>query len=116
MNQEALQRLEIDRPAAAGALQRLEDFGLLHHAPGQRRVERRQGQRLILKDLHQHAARAKEQHRPKFSVLGAADDQLIAVQRNHRLHGDALKRGVAQLGAHVALDRLKGGAHFVVRA
>ena len=41
-DQELLERRQIDRLAAADALERRVDLGLLHHPPGQGGIERRQ--------------------------------------------------------------------------
>ena len=71
--------------------ERREDPGLLHHPPGQRRVQRRQGQRAVLEDLDELAAGAEEQHRAELRVEAAADDQLVAVEPDHRLDGHALE-------------------------
>ena len=78
-HQELLQGREVDRLAAADALQGRVDPGLLHHPPGQGRVQRRQGQRAVLEDLDELAARAEEQDRAELRVEAAADDQLVAV-------------------------------------
>ena len=80
-DQELLERGQVHRRAAAHALERREDLGLLHHPPRQRGVERRQAQRAILEDLDELAAGAEEQHRAELRVEAAADDQLVAVER-----------------------------------
>ena len=85
------QRIHVHGFAPAHALQRLEDLGPLHHAPGQRGVERRQTERPILEDLDQRTAAAKEQDGTKLAVLAAPDDQLIAVELDHGLNSDALE-------------------------
>ena len=90
-DQELLERGEVDRPAAAHALERREDLGLLHHPPGQRRIERRQAQRAVLEDLDELAAGAEEEHRAELRVEAAADDQLVAVELDHRLDGHAVE-------------------------
>ena len=79
-HQELLQRREVDRRPAAHALERLEDAGPLHHAPRERRGQRRQGEGPVLEDLDELAARAEQQHRPELRVDAAADDELVAVQ------------------------------------
>ena len=100
-HQQLFQRREVHRLAAAHALQRREDLGLLHHAPGQRGVQRRQRQRAVLEDFDQLAAGAEQQHRAELRVEAAAEDQLVAVELDHRLHGDALE----VLGAGLLGDR-----------
>ncbi len=90
-NQKLLERGQVHRRAAAHALERGEDLGLLHHPPGQRGVERRQPQGAVPEDLDELAARAEEQHRAELRVEAAADDQLVAVELDHRLHADALE-------------------------
>ena len=72
-------------------LQRGVDPGLLHHPPGQRGVQRRQRQRAVLEDLDELAAGAEEQDRAELRVEAAADDQLVAVELDHRLDGHALE-------------------------
>ena len=67
------------------------DLGLLHHPAGQRGIERRQGQRAVLEDLDELAAGAEQEHRAELRVEAAADDQLVAVELDHRLHGHALE-------------------------
>ena len=88
-DQQLLERGQVDRLAAAHALERLVDLGLLHHAARQGGVERRQGQRAVLEDLDQLSAQAEQQHRPELRVEAGADDDLVAFQLDHRLHGDA---------------------------
>ena len=80
-HQELLQRAP-GRPAlpAADALQRRVDPGLLHHPPGERRVQRRQGQRAVLEHFDELPAGAEQQHRAELRVEAAAEDQLVAVE------------------------------------
>ena len=75
----SFERRQVHRLAAAHALQRLVDLGLLHHAARQRGVERRQRQRAVLEDFHQLAAGAEQQHRPELRIEAGADDQLVGV-------------------------------------
>ena len=108
-----LQCGQVDRIAPAHTLERLVDLGLLHHAPRQRRVERRQTERAVLEDFDQRAAGAEQQDRPELRVDAAADDQLVAVELDHRLDGDALEMLRADFLADRRLDALEGGAHGV---
>ena len=78
-HQEHFERGQIHRLAAAHAFQRLVDLGLLHHAPRQRGVQRRQAERAVLEDLDQLAAGAEQQHRAELRIEAAADDQLVGV-------------------------------------
>src|SRR5947209_6725223 len=84
-DQELLEGGEVDRLAAAHALERGVDAGLLHHPPRQGRVERRQGPGPVLQHLHQLSPGAEQQHRAELRVDAAADDQLVAVGTDHRL-------------------------------
>ena len=117
-HQQARQRVEVDRRAAAHALERLVDHRLLHHAPRQRRVERGQGERAVAKHLDQLAARAEQQHRAELRVDAAADDQFIALDLDHRLHGHA-EKVLAAARARFAqrlcpgFDRAPGAPHRV---
>ena len=69
------------------------------------RVQRRQGQRAVLEDLDQLPAGAEQQHRAELRVEAAADDQLVAVQLDHRLDGHAQEVLGAGPLAHRRLDR-----------
>ena len=115
-DQQLVERGEVDRRAAADALQRGEDLRPLHHPPRERRVERRQRERAILIDLDQLAARPEQQHRSELRVERAADDQLVAVARDHRLHGDAQDMLRARSGRHRGANRVdtRGGPRRAV--
>ena len=76
---------------AAHALEGRVDLGALHHAASQRRRERRQAEGAVLEDLDELAAEAEEQDGPELGVDAAADDELVAVPVDHRLHRDALE-------------------------
>ncbi len=67
-----------------------------------------------LEDLHEGAACAEEEDRPELGVLAAADDQLIAVELLHGLHGDALEVPCADALAYGLFDGLVGLAHGFV--
>ena len=101
-HQQVFQRRQIHRLAPAHALQRGEDLGLLHQAQRQRGVQRRQRQRAVFEDFHQLSAGAEQQHRAELRIEAAADDQLVAIKLDHRLHGHALE----MLGAGLFRDRL----------
>ena len=90
-HQQLFQRGDIDRRATANSFQRGEDFGLLHQAPRQGGVQRRQRQGAVLEDFDQLAAGAEEHDRTELRIQAAADDQLIAVELHHRLNGHALE-------------------------
>ena len=110
---ELLQGGEVHRLAPAHAFEGVVDLGALHHAPGQGGVERRQGQGLVLEHLHELAAHAEQQHRPKLRVNAAAQDDLVAVgQLDHLLHRDALEVLGALLLGHGGLDVVEGLAHI----
>jgi len=70
-------------------LQGGENLRLLHQSSRERGVERRQAKRAILEHFHQLTAGAEQQHRAKLRVDAAAQNQLVAVGRNHRLDGTA---------------------------
>ena len=97
---------QVHRRAAAHALERGEDLGLLHHPPGQRGIERRQAQCAILDDFDELAARAEKKYRAELGVEAAADDQLVTVERDHRLNAHPLE----MLGTGVPADRRLDGA------
>ena len=79
---------------------------MLHHPAGQRGVERRQRQCAVLEDLDELASRAEEQDRAELRVEAAADDQLVAVELDHRLDADPLE----VFGADALSDRRLDGA------
>ena len=81
----------IHRLASAHALQRGEDLGLLHHPQRQSGIQRRQRQRAIFEHLDQLTAGAEQDDRPELRIEAAADDQLVAIELRHRLHGHALE-------------------------
>ena len=58
------------------------------------RVERRQGERAILIDLDQLAARAEQQHGAELRIDAAADDQFVALER--RPSAERSRRGSAR--------------------
>ena len=74
---------------APDALQKLEDPGLLHHPPRQRRVQRRQGQRAVPEQFDLLSARSKQEHRAELRIGAATEDELVAVMLDHRLDGHA---------------------------
>ena len=63
----------------------------LHHATRERAVQRRQTESAIAEDFNQLTARAEEQHRTKLWINAAAENQFVALARNHRLHDHADK-------------------------
>ena len=64
-------------------------MGLLHHAAGERGIERRQAEGAVLENFDELAAGAEEQHGAELRVGAAADDELVAVELDHGLDGDA---------------------------
>ncbi len=90
-NHQLFQRRHVHRFASAHALQRFVDAGLLHHAPGQRGVQRRQRQRAVLEDLHQLASGAEQQHRAELRVERRAEDQFVALLLGKGLHRHSLE-------------------------
>ena len=89
---EPLQRGEVHRLAAAHALQRMINLRGFHHAAGERGVERRQGQCLVLENLDELAAHAEQEHRSKLRINAAAQDDFVAfAQLDHLLDRDALE-------------------------
>src|SRR5688572_230497 len=90
-NKQFFQRHQVDRCATAHARQRAMNLGPLHHAPRKGAVQRRQAESSIAKDLNQLTARAEEQHWAKLRINAAAEDELIPVAPNHRLHDNASK-------------------------
>ena len=105
-DQKLLERRQVHRPAAANASERREELGLLHHPPGQRGVERWQAKGAILDNLNKLAPRAEKKYRPELGVDAAADDQLVTVERDHRLNTDPLE----MLRTGVPADRRLDGA------
>ena len=105
----------VDGLAAADALERVGDRRLPDELPGERRVERRQGQGAVLEDLDQLAAHAEQQDRAELRIGAAAHDQLVAGPVDHRLDRDALEvlgadllgDGVPDLGEGLA-DGIRG--------
>ena len=97
------------RPPAP--LQDLEDPGALHHPPRQRRVQRRQGQRAVPEQFDQWPARAEQEHRAELRIGAATEDELVAVELDHRLDGHAQEVLGADAPAYGLLDRAIGVAH-----
>ena len=104
-DEQLLERRQVHRPPAANPSKRRENLGLLHHPAGQGAIERRQAEGAILDDLDQLATRAEEKNRAELGVEAAADDQLITVERDHRLNTDPLE----MLGTGAAADRRLDG-------
>src|ERR1017187_2630833 len=88
-NQQLLQCREINRRSPAYTFQGREDARALHPAARERDIQRRQGQRPVLENLHQLPAGAEQQHRTKLWIEAAAEDQFVSVEFDHRLHGHA---------------------------
>ena len=87
-----------------------------HPAEIDEEPERRQSQRRIVKHLHQLPARAKQQHRPKLRIHAAAEDQLVAIQPHHGLHGHAHEILRTGFLADAGLDGAKRGPdRFFIR-
>jgi len=105
---ELLEGGDIDRSAATDSPQRGIDLRLLHHPPGQGRVERRQGQREILEDLDELTAGAEQEHRSELRIETAADDDLVAVELDHGLDADTLE----VLGARALANRRLDPAYW----
>src|SRR5205823_4366283 len=93
------------------ALQRLEDLRLLHHAPGQRGVERRQRERPVFEDFDKLSTGAEQEHRAELRIQTAADDNLVAFALDHRLHRDSLEVLRAHFLRNRRLNRAPGAAH-----
>ena len=74
LHQQLLEGIEIDGLATPHPLEGLVDQGIFHQAAGQGAVEGGQGDRTVLKHLHQLAAGAKHQHRAKLWVLATAQN------------------------------------------
>ena len=111
-DQQPLQLAQIDgRVTAADALQELEDPGVLHHPPRQRRVQGRQAQRAVPDQFDLLSARAEQEHRAELRIGAATEDELVAVMLDHRLDGHAQKVLGADALAHGLLDRAIGAAH-----
>ncbi len=113
-----LQQVQVDRWPAAHTFQGGVDLGALHHATSQCRVEGRQRQGAVFENLNQLAAQAEQQHRAELWIEAAAKDQLVAIQADHRLDGDAkevdfavLVLLTAHLGQDGSLDALIGFAN-----
>ena len=106
-HEQLLQRRDIARGPAAHAFERREYLGAFHHPPRQRRVQRRQAERPILEHFHQLPARPEKQDRAELRIETASENQFVAVELDHRLHGHAEKI----FRAHAALDRRKRFLH-----
>src|SRR6185369_3612462 len=78
-HQELFHRGEIHRLASTYTLQSFVDLRLLHHATGERGVQRRESQSLILEDFHQLSAGAEQQYGAKLRVDARTEDDLVAV-------------------------------------
>ncbi len=91
-NEQRLQAGEVGGRAAAHPLQGVPDLRALHQPPGQRAVQRRQGEGAVFHHLDEDAAGAEQDHRPELAVHRTADDQLDALVADHRLHRDAGER------------------------
>ena len=68
---------------------------------------------LVLVDFHELAARTEEQHRAELWVEATAQDEFVAVERDHRLDGHPQE----VLGTYLLADRcfnsMVGAAHGV---
>ena len=84
-HEQLVEAREIDRGAATHAVERGEDARLLHHPARKRGVERRQSERAVFEDFDEFSARAEEQHRAELRIGGAAQNEFVAVSRDHRL-------------------------------
>ena len=92
--------------ATADPAERAGDLRPLDHPPGERRVERRQGERPVPEELHELAAHPEQEHRAELRVDRRADDQLVAGVVDHRLDGHALEvLGAAGRHHRVSMDR-----------
>ena len=97
VNEELFQRGKVNGLAATHSLERAEDFGLLHQSARERGIERRQTERAVLEDLDKLTASAEQQHGSELRVDAAAEDEFVAVARNHRLDGHTEEVPVAGL-------------------
>ena len=71
----------------------------------------------VAQHLHQFAPQAKDHHRSKLGIGGAAQDQFVARHLDHRLHGDALKAAVGcEGGFNVRESGAYRGVIFEVKA
>ena len=87
------------RPVAIAAQQAV-DARAAQRILGQHRVERRQGERLVVDHLGRHAAMADQQDRPEHRILGRAQDQLDGMRPlDHRLHHEAVDARAGRRGA-----------------
>ena len=104
-HQEFFERGEIDGLAPAYTFQRGEHLGLLHHAAGERRVQWRQREGAVFENFHQLAAGAEEQDRPELCVDAAAQNQFVAFELQHGLHGHAEEVSLSGLLMDGGLNR-----------
>src|SRR5262249_14253031 len=90
-DQQLFQRVEVRGLIPAHAFQCLNNLGTLHHSPCQRSCKRRQCMGAVTKHFNQPATQTKNQHRTKLRIGRAAEYQLIAKTRHHRLNRDGLE-------------------------
>src|SRR5215218_3913061 len=90
-HEQLLQGSQIHRRPAPDTLEGLHDAGAFDQPARQGRGERRQGQGGVAVDLNELAARPEEQHGPELRVYATADDKLVPLRANHRLHRDAVE-------------------------
>ena len=90
-HQQFFQFCQIDWRLAPHAFQRLEYICAFHHPPRQSGCEGRQSMRAIAQDFYKLSSESEDKHRTKLGIGRAAENQLISVSRDHRLHSHAVK-------------------------
>src|SRR5262245_16228263 len=98
---------QIESTSSVNMLQGTEDLGLLHHPSSQCRVQRGQTEPPVLEDFCKPAAETEQEYRTELWIKAAADDNLIAIEIDHRLHTNSLKMAWAGLSSDRRLDGVK---------
>ena len=104
-DEQLLERVHVHRRAPADAPQRGRDAGLLDHPAGEGGVERRQAERPVPEHLHQLTTHPEQQQRPELRIHRRADDELVALGRDHGLDGHAVERSETGATLEAGPDR-----------
>lgn len=110
-HEKLFERGEVHGRPSTHTLERGEDFRLLNQPARQRGVERRKAEHGVVGHLDELAAGAEEQHGAELRVDAAAENEFVAIARDHRLDGDAEEVLVPRLLTDGVVNLLPRASH-----
>src|SRR5512132_2972711 len=85
-HQQFFQGGQIDWAASTKAQGSAVNLRSLHQSPRQGAIQRRKAERAVFENLNKISAGAEQKHRPELGIDAAAENKLVTILRDHRLH------------------------------